>query len=89
MSNAKVIVCAVLVALFPTAARPAEIERSPGEIYRQTLQATAWVHTQKRHGTGWVADADRRLLVTNYHVIGSDESVTVVFADFRDGKLIA
>jgi tetratricopeptide (TPR) repeat protein len=80
-------IVALVLALAP--ARAADVERTPGEVYQQALRATAWVHTQKRHGTGWLADSDKRLLVTNYHVVGSDEAVTVIFPDYRDGKLIA
>lgn len=90
MSHANAFLCAALAVLLAAApAGAATAERTPSEIYQQVLQGTAWVHTQKRHGTGWLADADKRLLVTNYHVVGPEETVTVVFPDFRDGKLIA
>src|SRR5690242_1491861 len=79
----------VVLALTTLPAGAAEVDRTPGEVYQRALRGTAWVHTAKRHGTGWLADADRRLVITNYHVVGSDEAVTVVFPDFRDGKLIA
>jgi tetratricopeptide (TPR) repeat protein len=89
VSHAKNAVAVVALILVAAPAVAGDVERTPGEIYRQALQAPAWVYTQKQQGTGWVADADRQLVVTNYHVVGSEESVTVVFPDFRDNKLIA
>jgi tetratricopeptide (TPR) repeat protein len=89
VSHAKTTLAVIAVLLLKPLAGAADGEWTPGEVYQQTVQATAWVHTLKRQGTGWLADGDRRLVVTNYHVVGPEESVTVVFPDFRDGKLIA
>jgi S1-C subfamily serine protease len=89
VSHAKPIFALATLVLAAVAVQAGDTERSPGDIYRRASQATAWVHTQKRQGTGWLADAERRLLVTNYHVVGGDEVATVVFPDHRDGKLIA
>jgi S1-C subfamily serine protease len=89
MSHAKRIAPVVALLLAASSVGARDSEHTPGDIYRQAAQATAWVHTQKRQGTGWVADGERRLVVTNYHVVGPDETVTVVFPDYRDGKLIA
>jgi tetratricopeptide (TPR) repeat protein len=89
VTHAKTAFAIVVLALTTLPAGAAEVERTPGEVYQRALRGTAWIHTAKRQGTGWLADADRRLVVTNYHVVGSDEAVTVVFPDFRDGKLIA
>jgi tetratricopeptide (TPR) repeat protein len=89
MTKTNAALCLTLAVLSAAPAGAAGLDRSPGEIYREALQATAWVHTQKRHGTGWLADAAKRLVVTNYHVVGPAETVSVVFPDYRDGKLIA
>lgn len=40
------------------------------------------------HGTGWIVDAEQRLIVTNYHVIEGWLSCDVYFPEFVDGKLI-
>ena len=89
MPHAKTAIAILALVILTLPAGAADADRTPGEVYQRALQATAWVHTHKRHGTGWLADAERRLVVTNYHVVGTDESVTVVFPDTRDGKLIA
>jgi tetratricopeptide (TPR) repeat protein len=80
---------AALTLLLVAPVPAARLAPSPGEIYDQALHATALVHAGPRQGTGWLADAARKLLVTDYHVVGKEESVTVVFPDFKDGKLIA
>ena len=89
MSHAIKVLVVLFVFLGVVSVQAADRDSTPGDIYRQALKGTAGVHTQKRQGTGWIADADKRLLVTNYHVVGPDESVIVVFPDSRDGKLIA
>lgn len=77
---------AALAMLVPTVALAAE--RPPGALYDQLLHATGMISVRGRQGTGWLADGPRRLFVTNYHVVGKEESVTVVFPDYRDGKLV-
>jgi tetratricopeptide (TPR) repeat protein len=70
-------------------------ERAPetlsgGAIYARTLPAVAWVHAADRgKGTGWVADRSRRLLVTNYHVVGDNKSVEVFFPVLERGAAVA
>ncbi len=39
-------------------------------------------------GTGWVLDAERRLMVTNHHVIEGLEECRVFFPEFVDGRLV-
>lgn len=89
MSHAKLAAAVVALVLTSSLVRAGDTDHAPGDVYRQALKGTAWVHTRKRQGTGWLADGDRRLVVTNYHIVGSEESVIVVFPDRRDGKLIA
>src|SRR5579885_3190475 len=89
VSHANAFFWAALAAFLAAApAGAADTERAPGDIYQRALHATAWVHTQKRQGTGWLADAQRRLVVTDYHVVGPEQAVSVVFPDYRDGKVI-
>jgi S1-C subfamily serine protease len=40
-------------------------------------------------GSGWVADADRRLMVTCRHVVGDQKTVEVFFPEVRDGALVS
>ncbi len=48
-----------------------------------------WVHARPDGvGTGWVADAGRRLMVTCRHVVGEQKKVEVFFPQVRDGALV-
>jgi S1-C subfamily serine protease len=59
------------------------------EIYKRTLHGTALVVQSKGSGTGWVVDLAKKHLVTNAHVVGSSETVAVLFPEFdTDGRLI-
>ena len=73
-------------------------------IYKKILPSTAPVITADGTGTGWVVDRDKRLLVTNYHVVAKlvfseldgetarnvkvAESVSVMFPVFLGGNVI-
>jgi S1-C subfamily serine protease len=58
-------------------------------IYRQTLQSTAWVITSDGQGSGVVVDASKKILATNYHVVGSNDEVAVVFPAMENGAVLA
>jgi tetratricopeptide (TPR) repeat protein len=77
-----------LVLSLALAGRPLAGEQAVKEIYHHTLAATAWVRTSKGSGTGWLVDRARKLLITNYHVVGPDDRVSVIFPAYRDGNVI-
>jgi tetratricopeptide (TPR) repeat protein len=58
------------------------------QIYQHTLQATGWVVTRNGTGSAWVADRARKLLVTNAHVVGNHDLVSVVFPVRQDGQVV-
>jgi len=64
------------------------------KIYDRTLHSTVWIlmpitGTRARTGSGSVIDLNRRLILTNYHVVGDDETGFVSFPIFQNGKLVA
>lgn len=64
------------------------------QVYQRTLRSTVWVIAPRGNrgsatGTGSLIDTARRLVLTNYHVVGDDEQVLVVFPMFHNGELIA
>ncbi len=59
------------------------------QIYQRTLHATCWIHTKQTTGTGWLVDQRRSRVITNYHVVGDSDTVTVLFPAYADGKVIA
>lgn len=57
-------------------------------IYSQILPSTVWVNAGDSTGTGFLVDASRKLVVTNYHVVHNDTRVRVFFPDFLNGRAI-
>ena len=58
------------------------------EIYRQALRSTALVvtlHDQGKYsrGSGWLLDKERRLVITNYHVIETPGQLRVYFPQYN------
>jgi hypothetical protein len=58
-------------------------------VYQKVVHSTAWIHSERgsRHytGSGSLIDKARRLVLTNYHVVGDTKRATVYFPVF-DGK---
>ena len=44
----------------------------------RTLSATTWIIAGNNLGTGFLADAARRLVITNAHVVAGQEVVRVI-----------
>jgi tetratricopeptide (TPR) repeat protein len=78
----------VLMMLALVAPAPAADPLTPSQVYQHTLRGTVWIHTDKGMGSGWLCDQDGKLLVTNHHVVGDSDTVTVFFPAYRDGKPI-
>jgi S1-C subfamily serine protease len=75
-----------------TATKPESADSA--EIYDRTLHSTVWVvvpvtSSRARTGSGSLIDAHRRLVLTNYHVVGDKETVSVYFPIYSKGKLVA
>ena len=65
------------------------------EIYRRTLAATALIIRYDSagkyagHATGWVLDKDRKLLMTNYHVVNKPGTFKVYFPEYQNNRPIS
>jgi tetratricopeptide (TPR) repeat protein len=81
------LVLASLIASAPAA------DLTSNDLYQQTLRSTAMVVVpvgdKAAQGTGWLVDRDRKLLVTNCHVVAGKKEVVVVFPVYRNGQVIA
>jgi len=59
--------------------------------YKRMLQSVVLIeHTvddSACRGTGWIVDAENRLVVTNHHVIEGAETCEIFFPEFIDGRL--
>jgi S1-C subfamily serine protease len=80
----------IALALSLMIARPALAQES---VYRRTLSATGWVvipvnETSSRTGTCWVVDLERRLAITNEHVVRGADTVRVYFPQWQENELI-
>ncbi len=59
-------------------------------IYAKTLQSTVWIITsdaddETSTGTGVFVDGEKRLVLTNAHVVGDSRSAVVFFPEINDG----
>src|SRR5581483_10636131 len=72
----------------------AEAVQANPEVYQRALQSTGWVLVPKNEkqsalGTCWLADRERRLVVTCQHVVGDSCEVLVYFPHSDQGQVIA
>lgn len=68
---------------------------TPRQLYDQSVASVVWIidpHPAEGltyTGTGFVIDVQRRLIVTNQHVVErADGTVELYFPEFRDGELV-
>jgi len=79
---------AVAVALLGTA--PVRSTHADEAVYRKVLPSTVWIVTPRNTmGSGALVDQQRRLVVTNFHVIDSISTVRVFFPQYDNKRLIA
>ena len=78
------VICGMLLVLTTSTAAVAN-----NEVYRQLLKSSAMIVAGDRFGSGVLVDAERRLVCTNYHVVGELDQVQVVFPQHEGGKLQA
>jgi hypothetical protein len=89
----------LLLVLAAPAALPAQPKADPApapgdagaNVYRQVLRSTVWVHSDRgggklATGSGSLVDKGRRLVLTNYHVVGDVKRATVYFPDYGPDK---
>lgn len=77
----------------PAAPAVAQEKAGGAAVYRKTIPAVVWVHSSRSNGlatgSGSLIDLDRRLVLTNYHVVQENPAATVFFPVFRDGLPVA
>jgi S1-C subfamily serine protease len=59
------------------------------KLYRRTILGTVFIRIKGGQASGWIIDRERRLVLTNCHVVDKDDKPAVLFPEFRDGRLIA
>lgn len=62
------------------------------QIYNNTLKSTAWVLAKTdgstSSGTGVLINEEKKLLVTNFHVVGDARAAVIFFPDYKDDQPI-
>lgn len=73
---------------------PAPAKLSNPELYERLLRSTVCVVQPPDEGnwylgSGWIVDRERRLIVTNHHVVGKRDTVRVHFPIYEKGQLVS
>jgi hypothetical protein len=63
----------------PAAMTPSESPLSGEQAYQRLIRCTVLIVSPHGVGSGFVADTEKRLVVTNFHVVGRERRVSVVF----------
>lgn len=75
-----------------TASTTSDKAYADAEIYRKALKSTTWVLAKNSDGTssgtGVLIDAERKLMVTNAHVVGDSRSTVVFFPAMKNDRPI-
>jgi len=87
---------AALLLGFPTstiAQEPVPTGDAGSSVYRKVLRSTVWVVSDRgggkiATGTGSLVDRGRRLVLTNYHVVGNVKTATVYFPAFQNNHVV-
>jgi V8-like Glu-specific endopeptidase len=62
------------------------------KVYKDAVSSTVWIHSTrpdgKATGSGTLIDAEKRLVLTNFHVVEDNPKATVFFPESREGKPI-
>jgi V8-like Glu-specific endopeptidase len=63
------------------------------KVYKQAVPSVVWIHSARDRGlatgSGTLVDKERRLVLTNYHVVQDTRDAKVFFPVFRDGQPVA
>jgi S1-C subfamily serine protease len=92
-------VSCIAVAVFACVCGPAPAQQGAKEkaLYLRLLHSSTWVVVLKParpgtvswgEGSGWVVNAQRRFIVTNYHVVGEDRHVQVFFPYYVNNQAL-
>jgi len=72
---------------------PADDKSEGSKVYKKAVPSVVWIHSKRDSGlatgSGSLIDKDRRLVLTNYHVVLDNPSAKVFFPYFRDGQPVA
>src|SRR5262249_1140874 len=88
--SARLFTLAALAALALPVSRARANEALSSAIYQQALKATVFIMAEEENGvgvgTGWVANVEKGLIVTNDHVAGHAKRLRVFFPNLSGGE---
>jgi S1-C subfamily serine protease len=75
----------------PALAAPPETGDVSEKIYQCVLKSAVWVISPRTEntaatGTGSLVDVPRKLVLTNYHVVGDKDKILVIFPNYKRNK---
>ena len=78
----------VVLAQPKTEPAPAPVDTGKLRVYQKVVGSTVWIHSNRGDGrlatgSGSLVDKGRRLVLTNYHVVGDVKKATVFFPVFE------
>ncbi|MGL6095025.1 MAG: S1 family peptidase, partial [Fimbriiglobus sp.] len=83
----------IATAITSIAAGPSYAQEGGAKVYKAAVPSVTWVHSARTNGlatgSGSLIDRDRRLVLTNFHVVEENPKATVFFPVFRDGQPVA
>ncbi len=63
------------------------------KTFEEALKSTVWINVRlasgTRSGSGVLVDAEKRLVVTNEHVVNGQKEIIVFFPNHRSGRLVS
>lgn len=84
---------ALFATLVPAIAFAADEKSEGAKVYKKVVPGVVWIHSKRdaglATGSGSLIDKDRRLVLTNYHVVYETPTAKVFFPHFRDGQPVA
>ena len=64
--------------------------RADSTVYQTALKSTVWVLAktggETSSGTGVLVDSEKKLVITNFHVVGEARAAVIFFPDFKNDK---
>ena len=72
---------------------PEAKKKTTKELHQLLLNSSGWIiwqptETTTTSGTGWIVDKERKLMVTNDHVVDGIDTLQVIFPIWKDGRLV-
>ena len=83
----------LLGALLLLTSAPAQEPAAGIKVYKDSVGSVVWIQSTRSKGlasgSGTLIDVERKLVLTNFHVVEDNPKATILFAEFKDGRPIA